>query len=181
MYSQGHYIYSSEYGYNKDNIIVGCMSKEAAAQTASVKNELNNISGVKGVSISYFALNSSDRYMNWERGTNEQRIQFDCLPVDYDFLQLMEIPIIEGRNFRPDDGDVYIFNEAARNKYPIIKINEKAGGYPVIGICKNIRYSSFRNNDYFTASRLFVAGSDYKDRWLEMAANHQCSCIGRSK
>ena len=77
------------------------MSKEAAAQTASVKNELNNISGVKGVSISYFALNSSDRYMNWERGTNEQRIQFDCLPVDYDFLQLMEIPIIEGRNFRP--------------------------------------------------------------------------------
>lgn len=60
----------------------------------------------------------------------------------------MEIPIIEGRNFRPDDGDVYIFNEAARNKYPIIKINEKAGGYPVIGICKNIRYSSFRNNDY---------------------------------
>lgn len=48
----------------------------------------------------------------------------------------MEIPIIEGRNFRPDDGDVYIFNEAARNKYPIIKINEKAGGYPVIGICK---------------------------------------------
>ena len=129
MYSQGHYIYSSEYGYNKDNIIVGCMSKEAAAQTASVKNELNNISGVKGVSISYFALNSSDRYMNWERGTNEQRIQFDCLPVDYDFLQLMEIPIIEGRNFRPDDGDVYIFNEAARNKYPIIKINEKAGRY----------------------------------------------------
>lgn len=72
MYSQGHYIYSSEYGYNKDNIIVGCMSKEAAAQTASVKNELNNISGVKGVSISYFALNSSDRYMNWERVNPEK-------------------------------------------------------------------------------------------------------------
>ena len=60
---------------------------------------------------------------------------------------------------------MYIFNEAARKKYPIIKINEKAGGYPVIGICKNIRYSSFRNNDYSQPLAFFVAGSDYKDRW----------------
>ena len=163
MYSQGHYIYSSEYGYNKDNIIVGCMSKEAAAQTASVKNELNNISGVKGVSISYFALNSSDRYMNWERGTNEQCIQFDCLPVDYDFLQLMEIPIIEGRNFRPDDGDVYIFNEATRKKYPWLKVGQTApDDHLIVGFCENIKYSSFRNDDNTQPMAFFIYGKNFE-------------------
>jgi putative ABC transport system permease protein len=62
---------------------------------------------------------------------------------------VLGIKITEGRNFKPGDGDVYIFNEAARKKYPWMKVDEPAtlGDYPVVGFCENIRFSSFRNND----------------------------------
>ena len=42
----------------------------------------------------------------------------------------------------------FIFIEAARKKYPWMKVDEPAtpGDYPVVGFCENIRFSSFRNN-----------------------------------
>lgn len=87
--------------------------------------------------------------MGWGRGEGEQRMQFNCLPVDYHYLDVMGIKLTEGRNFLPTDGDVYIFNEAARKKYPWLKVDQPIlpGDYPVVGFCENIRYTSFRNDD----------------------------------
>lgn len=163
MYLQSHYINSSDYGYNKDEIIICDLDYHIKSQKNAIINELCHISGVQGVSISRFVLSSSDNYMGWGRGEGEQRMQFNCLPVDYHYLDVMGIKLTEGRNFLPTDGDVYIFNEAARKKYPWLKVDRPIlpGDYPVVGFCENIRYTSFRNDDTQMPMAFFIMGKDH--------------------
>ena len=74
---------------------------------------------------------------------------FTCIFVDWRFLDVMGIDIVEGRNFRKDDGDVYIFNESAKKKYPWLAVDKPVNDIdmPVVGFCEDIKYSSLRVDD----------------------------------
>ena len=163
MYLQSRYIQRSDYGYDKSLILVETIPYELLNRREAIVSELSGVSGVEGVSVSQFVLNSADNYMSWGRGSGNLSINMICFPVDYRYLSVMGIKITEGRNFKPGDGDVYIFNEAARKKYPWMKVGEPAtpGDYPVVGFCENIRFSSFRNNDAVEPMAFFIYGKDY--------------------
>lgn len=163
MFLQSRYIRHSDYGYDKSMVLVGNLPYELLDRRETFVSELSGLSGVEGVSISQFILNSSDSYMNWGRGQGDNNIYFACFPVDYRYLSVLGIKITEGRDFKAGDGDVYIFNEAARKKYPWMKVDEPAtpGDYPVVGFCENIRFSSFRNNDAVEPMAFFIYGKDY--------------------
>lgn len=172
MYLQSRYIQQSDYGYDKEVVLVGAIPYEYLDRREAIVSELSGISGIEGISISKFVLSSADNYMSWGRGEGEHHIQLVCFPVDYRYLSVLGIKITEGRNFKPGDGDVYIFNEAARKKYPWMKVDEPAtlGDYPVVGFCENIRFSSFRNNDAVEPMAFFIYGKDYAD-WDVWDAN----------
>lgn len=163
MYLQSRYIQRSDYGYDKEVVLVGEIPNEYLNRREAIVSELSGISGIEGISISQFVLSSSDNYMSWGRGNGERAINMVCFPVDYRYLSVMGIKITEGRDFKPGDGDVYIFNEAARKKYPWMRVDEPAvpEDYPVIGFCENIRFSSFRNNDAVEPMAFFIYGKDY--------------------
>lgn len=163
MYLQSRYIQRSDYGYDKEVVLVGEIPDEYLNRREAIVGELSGISGIEGISISQFVLSSSDNYMSWGRGSGERSINMTCFPVDYRYLSVMGIKITEGRDFKPGDGDVYIFNEAARKKYPWMRVDEPAvpEDYPVIGFCENIRFSSFRNNDAVEPMAFFIYGKDY--------------------
>lgn len=165
MYLQSRYIQRSDYGYDKEVVLVGEIPGEYLNRREAIVSELSGISGVEGISISQFVLSSSDNYMSWGRGSGERAINMVCFPVDYRYLSVMGIKITEGRDFKPGDGDVYIFNEAARKKYSWMRVDEPAvpEDYPVIGFCENIRFSSFRNNDAVEPMAFFIYGKDYAD------------------
>lgn len=163
MYLQSRYIQQSDYGYDKEVVLVGTIPYEYLDRREAIVSELSGISGIEGISISQFVLSSADNYMSWGRGSGERSINMTCFPVDYRYLSVMGIKITEGRNFKPGDGDVYIFNEAARKKYPWMKVDELAvpEDYPIVGFCENIRFSSFRNNDAVEPMAFFIYGKDY--------------------
>lgn len=165
MYLQSRYIQRSDYGYDKEVVLVGEIPNEYLNRREAIVSELSGILGIEGISISQFVLSSSDNYMSWGRGSGERAINMVCFPVDYRYLSVMGIKITEGRDFKPGDGDVYIFNEAARKKYPWMRVDEPAvpEDYPVIGFCENIRFSSFRNNDAVEPMAFFIYGKDYAD------------------
>lgn len=165
MFLQSRYIRHSDYGYDKSVVLVGNLPYELLDRRETFVSELSGLSGVEGVSISQFILNSSDSYMNWGRGQGDNNIYFACFPVDYRYLSVLGIKITEGRDFKAGDGDVYIFNEAARKKYPWMKVDEPAtpGDYPVVGFCENIRFSSFRNNDAVEPMAFFIYGKNHAD------------------
>ena len=109
MYLQSHYIQNSDYGYDKSVVLVGEIPDELLDRREAIVSELSGISGIEGISISQFVLNSSDDYMSWGRGSGDRSINMVCFPVDYRYLSVMGIKITEGRDFKPGDGDVYIF------------------------------------------------------------------------
>ena len=165
MYLQSHYIQNSDYGYDKSVVLVGEIPDELLDRREAIVSELSGISGIEGISISQFVLNSSDNYMSWGRGSGDRSINMVCFPVDYRYLSVMGIKITEGRDFKPGDGDVYIFNEAARKKYPWMRVDEPAvpEDYPIVGFCENIRFSSFRNNDAVEPMTFFIYEKDHAD------------------
>lgn len=165
MYLQSHYIQNSDYGYDKSVVLVGEIPDELLDRREAIVSELSGISGIEGISISQFVLNSSDNYMSWGRGSGDRSINMVCFPADYRYLSVMGIKITEGRDFKPGDGDVYIFNEAARKKYSWMRVDEPAvpEDYPIVGFCENIRFSSFRNNDAVEPMAFFIYGKDHAD------------------
>lgn len=160
MYTQSRYIRTSDYGYDRDAIITAFSTKGVRDQPDAVVDELCRITGVEGVAFSLNILSSGDTFMEWGRGEGEKHMMFTCFPVDWRYLKVMGIRVTEGRDFKPGDGDVYIFNEAAKEQYPWMAVDEPAttGDYPVVGFCENLRFSTFRNDDFARPMAFFLPG-----------------------
>ena len=124
----------------------------------AIDADLRSISGIEGASLTQSVLGSSDSYMTLGRGEGEKHMDFTCIFVDWRFLDVMGIDIVEGRNFRKDDGDVYIFNESAKKKYPWLTADQPItdGDYPVVGFCKDIKFASLRVDDTQQPIAFFV-------------------------
>ena len=150
LYLQSHYIFNSDYGYSKDEILYADTWELKDKQDA-LRSELMQQMGVVDVAFSQFALGFNDTYMNWGRSDKDHQIQYTVLPVDWHYLRTMGIQVVEGRDFTEHDGDCYIINEAARKKWNWVEMDKKLldDDLPVIGVCRNIRFASTRvdNND----------------------------------
>lgn len=164
MFLQSHYIRTSDYGFDKDEIIMGELTNEVREQSDAVANDIKQIPGVSDVAYSLAALSSADSYMSWGRGDEQHTMKYECIPVDYNYLKVMGIKITEGRDFRQGDGDVYIFNEAAKKKYPWLKLDKAilAGEDTVIGFCQNVQFTSFRMNSGKSPMAFIVYGKKRK-------------------
>ena len=160
MYLQSYLIYHTDYGFDKDEVLVVRTAPDTRNKVDAIDAELRSISGIEGASLAMNVLGSKDSYMTWGRGEGEKHTNFTCIFVDWRFLDVMGIDIVEGRNFRKDDGDVYIFNESAKKKYPWLTVDQPIndGDYPVVGFCKDIKYASLRVDDTQLPIAFFVPG-----------------------
>ena len=166
MYLQSYLIYHTDYGFDKDEVLVVRTAPDTRNKVDAIDADLRSISGIEGASLTQSVLGSSDSYMTWGRGEGEKHTNFTCIFVDWRFLDVMGIDIVEGRNFRKDDGDVYIFNESAKKKYPWLTIDQPIndGDYPVVGFCKDIKYASLRVDDTQQPIAFFVP-SPNSENW----------------
>ena len=158
MYLQSYLIYHTDYGFDKDEVLVVRTAPDTRNKVDAIDADLRSISGIEGASLAMNVLGSKDSYMTWGRGEGEKHTNFTCIFVDWRFLDVMGIDIVEGRNFRKDDGDVYIFNESAKKKYPWLTVDQPINDrdYPVVGFCKDIKYASLRVDDTQLPIAFFV-------------------------
>ena len=149
MYLQSYLIYHTDYGFDKDEVLVVRTAPDTRNKVDAIDTELRSVSGIEGASLAMNVLGSSDNYMTWGRGEGDRHISFTCIFVDWRFLDVMGIDIVEGRNFKRGDGDVYIFNESAKKQYPWLAVDQPIaeGNHPVIGFCRDIKYASLRVDD----------------------------------
>ena len=162
---QSCYIYNSDYGFNKDEVIYVSLTDELRGKKDAIRAELMQQSGVADVSFSRFVVGTQDGYMGWGRGDNDHHITFTCLPVDHHYLRTMGIKVKEGRDFNEHDGDCYIINEAARKQWPWVEIDKKLldNDYPVIGVCEDIRYESTRKDRHQEPLAFIIFGESFSD------------------
>ena len=149
MYLQSYLIYHTDYGFDKDEVLVVRTAPDTRNKVDAIDTELRSISGIEGASLAMNVLGSSDSYMTWGRGEGDRHISFTCIFVDWRFLDVMGIDIVEGRNFKRGDGDVYIFNESAKKQYPWLAVDQPIaeGNHPIVGFCRDIKYASLRVDD----------------------------------
>ena len=168
MYLQSYYIYHTEYGFDKDEVLVVATAPDTRNQIDAIDAELRTIPGVEGASLAQSILGTGDRYQVWGRGEGDKHLNFTCIFVDWRFLDVMGIEITEGRGFKESDGDVFVFNESAKKQYPWLAVDqpEADGGFPVVGFFKDIKYSTLRVDDSELPIAFFVPSPADKMYWV---------------
>ncbi|OEJ99878.1 hypothetical protein BFP71_10035 [Roseivirga misakiensis] len=116
---QLNFIQNMDTGYVRDQVlVVGVRDRGIRGQLDVFKNELRKISGVKYVSSSNSLPNniSSNSTVNWVGKKEDERVVLYTNTADYDFVDLYDLEIVEGRNFDPtitSDETAVLINESA--------------------------------------------------------------------
>jgi len=116
---QVNYIKNINLGINRENVMVTKLEGDLARDRDIFKNELLRQTSIKSVSVTSsvpFEVETSTSDLIWPGKTDDQKILFDCIFTDENFLTTLEIELVAGRNFRP--------GQISENKAVIV--NEKA-------------------------------------------------------
>ena len=171
---QRQYMLHYDMGFDRSNLLQVNTSSKIAAMRESATSELKNNPEIKDVTFASGDIVTSFR-MDWGRPFKGEQINFKCYPVQHNFLDFMGIEIVEGRNFTDSDelcdNGVFIFNEAARDKFGLT-LEDKIQGHQtetdIVGICKNFNYKAlsegiepfalyiFGKNSWTTLNTLYI-------------------------
>ena len=172
VYNQMKYIQNKKLGLNKEQVVVLPIRSQSVAQKyETMKNNFLNNTHVLNVSgSSYFPGESTwNQNIWWQGATDEDYKMMRWIAVDYDFVETLEMEIIEGRSFSKDfAGDIntdYILNESAKRELgwksafgKQFKIIEKGN---VVGVVKDFHFSSLHEQIEPLALYLYPSNLEY--------------------
>ena len=165
IHRQREYMLGFDMGFDKENLlVVNNLPGEAVFESYDQENGLSQVRrdafaqsltqnpAIVDVAFADGSLVKPSR-MEWGRNVDGRGVYFTVYPVSWDFLQLMKIDILDGRDFLSSDEQsaegVFIFNEDAARKLDI-KAGDKIPGHrsdaDVVGICKDFNYRSMQYN-----------------------------------
>ncbi len=116
---QLRYIQNKDMGYGREQILILEPGGGVAARLEAFKTELRRNSSVVAAAASASLPNDikSSTFANWPGKTDSVEIPIYVQEVDYDFVDLYGLKIVQGRNFSPafpsDAGGAFLINEAA--------------------------------------------------------------------
>ena len=174
--SQHSYMMNFDMGFDKECLITANIPLNNNEERDAFNSELLNNPNIKAVAWSQDRMVAESR-MEWGRWHKGEQMSLSVMPVSWNFLQVMGIEVVEGRDFLPSDekGDgAIILNEYAKKKYnlnleEVIEWNGKP--FPATGFCRDFHfeplhyeseafafyiYDSEIQNRYFTTAHLTV-------------------------
>ncbi len=145
---QRKYMMSRDMGFDKSQLLQVYTTNALATQRDAVGDRLKSDPRILDVTWADGEIVQSGR-MGWGRQFKGEQVNFKCYPVAWNFLDFMGIELVEGRNFTPSDeiceNGVFIFNEAARDKFGLTledKMQGHIGETDIAGICRNFNNRS---------------------------------------
>jgi len=113
------FMVNKDLGYDKEHILYFWMSYDMKIHDNSLKEKLLENTEIKQASIVHSM--PGNFYMEWGRTFDDgSDAHFFSVPCDEDYIPLLDLEIIEGRNFNPDlesDKRSFIINEAFAKKH----------------------------------------------------------------
>ena len=160
VYRQHQYMLTKEMGFDKENLLVATLPYEAVngpwtdvldyTKRDALIDRLMQNPQIKDIAMSRGQLTQS--MMSWTRPMpNGSEHEFRVHVVSHNFLQVMGIDIVEGRDFMPSDEltetGALIFNQAAAKAFELTAESAIDGHIswaktPVVGICKDFNFQS---------------------------------------
>ncbi|MFY0626115.1 MAG: ABC transporter permease [Reichenbachiella sp.] len=154
VYKQIDFVQSKNLGYNKDNVIIYEIEGKLEKSLETFLSEIKNIQGVIGASSvghSLMGQNNNTSGLVWKDKNPSDRILFENVSSNYDMIDLLNIEVIEGRDFDrkfSQDSSKIIFNEAA---IKIMNLDNPIGekiklwddhNLEIIGVVKDFHFQS---------------------------------------
>ena len=161
VYRQHQYVLNRDMGFDRENLLSVVVPFEAmnpdveGSQLDYTKrnvllDRLTQNPQIKGVAFGDIQL-VSNAEGSWGRPLeNGDKAQFAIHTVSWNFLDVMGIEIVEGRDFLPSDDDTItgamIFNQTAQKKYGLTFETKMLGhlyGYNanIVGFCKDFNFA----------------------------------------
>ena len=161
VYRQHQYVLNRDMGFDRENLLSVVVPFEAmnpeveGSQLDYTKrnvllDKLTQNPQIKGVAFGDIQL-VSNAEGSWGRPLeNGDKAQFAIHTVSWNFLDVMGIEIVEGRDFLPSDDDTItgamIFNQTAQKKYGLTFETKMLGhlyGYNanIVGFCKDFNFA----------------------------------------
>ena len=158
LFLQNRFIFNSNYGYDKNHILVCSLPSddEHAKSRDEICQTLTKNPSISGVSLSSGIIGSTDAHYVIKTEFQDSIFGYSFMYVDRQYLSTMDIEIIEGRDYFPDDTAAIIINEATLKRMDWLKVGEKISisfdetpdSAVIVGVCTNIRYgTTFTGND----------------------------------
>lgn len=151
---QNDYMRNFSLGFDKDQIMLVDLTTEIYQKHhETYANQLKEYPGIEDVAFAMERVASQDGYSTNTINFKEQPLQFYMIICSSNFLDVMGIPVEDGRDFTSVDqqqanGMSYIFNQAARieGNMEIGDGLDKDGYGRVIGFAGNTKFTSLRNS-----------------------------------
>lgn len=157
IWQQLNFIQSAPLGYNTSQVISIPLDNATPSDVSTMKQRLGEMAEVKSVSGSMLNLGvgTDGSSGNWTRGFSykDGLINTQCIAVDYNYAQTLDLQIISGRDFSPQygtDSNAVVINELMAKqlgeKDPVGLQFKMGDDFPVhvIGVVKDYHFESLR-------------------------------------
>jgi putative ABC transport system permease protein len=158
--NQLNYMKNKDVGFDKDQIVLIDMNREANEKFELIKNELLDLTSIAGVTASGQRLGNN--FHQWGFKVKTDTGVFQMTPsnvfVEYDYLDVYNIKVKEGRSFSKeystDEGMAYIINEKLVKELGLkdpIGTPAGHGWYPddslgsIIGVTEDFNFNSLHH------------------------------------
>jgi putative ABC transport system permease protein len=161
VYQQMKFIYTTDLGYNRDQVITIQQNGAAVGRASTLKTELRRNENIMGVGTSSSRIGQQLGRTNIfpDGATSETNIITSIMVADETFIPTMDMKILEGRNFSLDYDDSLsmIINEEMTR---LLKWNDAVGkkislqtgatandrtAYTVVGVVKDFHFATIRH------------------------------------
>lgn len=123
VHKQVRFMKNADLGYARSNRIVVRMGGESPVSFTALKNELLKNPGILGVTATGrrpTMVADTGENIDWEGKDSKTNVRVVFNSVDYDFLKVLDIPLIEGRSFSKEFGldrkKAFLINEKLARK-----------------------------------------------------------------
>jgi len=154
IYSQMKFINSRPLGFNRENVVVIPMVSEKAMQNYSaVKDVFSRIPQVTGTGASSDIPGYGFTMNGYFPEGFKDPVMIHVVDVDADYLEVIGIPVIQGRGFDPAsnaDSSAFLINETLARQFnwdnPVGKTISRDGRHKVIGVVSDFHFASLHES-----------------------------------
>ncbi|MEJ0056049.1 MAG: ABC transporter permease [Bacteroidota bacterium] len=157
VFRQMNFMEKKDIGFVRDNVFYMFMQGDMNKNFEVMRNQLLADPAIESVSASSqlpIEIGNSTTGVSWEGKGEDEKILFANLDVDYDFIGMMKMEMVEGRAFDRNivtDSTNYIVNEKAAAKFGFkngtadqdLTMWERKG--KIIGVVKDFNFGSLNN------------------------------------
>jgi putative ABC transport system permease protein len=167
--SQHSYMMNFDMGFDKECLITANIPLNNNEERDAFSSELLNNPNIKAVAWSQDRMVAESR-MEWGRWHKGEQMSLSVMPVSWNFLQVMGIEVVEGRDFLPSDekGDgAIILNEYAKRKYNLSleeKIAWDGKAIPTTGFCRDFYFQPLQYES--EAFAFYIYDSEIQNRYF---------------